>query len=102
MQPCPVTPPIAAAPRPADVRATLADHWPEYLIEAAALGAFMVSAGLVVTALEHPGSALHALLPDADLRRVVVGVAMGLTAIALIYSPWGQRSVPSWSRPGWS
>ena len=34
-------------------------HWPEYLMEAAGLGAFMVSAGLFATLLEHPGSALH-------------------------------------------
>ena len=26
------------------------------------------------------------------MRRGLIGVAMGLTAIALIYSPWGKRS----------
>jgi aquaporin Z len=67
-------------------------HWPEYFMEAAALGAFMISAGVVTTALEYPGSPLHALLPDAALRRVLTGIAMGLTAVALIHSPWGQRS----------
>ena len=29
-------------------------HWPEYLIEAWALGTFMVSAGVVTTLVEHP------------------------------------------------
>ena len=67
-------------------------HWPEYLIEAWALGTFMISAGLVASALEYPGSPLHALLPQPGVRRTVAGVAMGLTAIALIYSPWGKRS----------
>ncbi|MFO1503475.1 MAG: aquaporin [Steroidobacteraceae bacterium] len=69
-----------------------ASHWPEYLIEGAALGLFMISAGIVTTALEYPGSPLHSLLPDATLRRVLIGLAMGLTAIALIHSPWGKRS----------
>lgn len=69
-----------------------AGHWPEYLIEGAALGLFMISAGVVTTALEHPGSVLHTLLPDATLRRVLIGTAMGLTAIGLIHSPWGKRS----------
>jgi len=74
------------------IGAALRRHWPEYLIEAWALGTFMVSAGVVSTLLEFPGSPLHAALPNADLRRVLIGFAMGLTAIALIYSPWGQRS----------
>src|SRR5207245_8712954 len=26
------------------------------------------------------------------LRRIPIGLAMGLTAVGLIYSPWGQRS----------
>jgi aquaporin Z len=71
---------------------TLRAHWPEYLIEAWALGTFMVSAGLFTLAFEYPGSPVHAWMPDADIRRVCIGIAMGLTAIALIYSPWGKRS----------
>jgi aquaporin Z len=74
------------------LQAALRDHWPEYLIEAAALGLFMVSAGVVTTALEYRGSPLHELVGSADLRRVLTGIAMGLTAMALTYSPWGQRS----------
>jgi aquaporin Z len=70
----------------------LRDHWPEYLIEAWALGTFMICAGLVATALEYPASRLHAWLALPAMRRVVAGLAMGLTAIALIYSPWGKRS----------
>jgi aquaporin Z len=67
-------------------------NWPEYLMEAWGLGTFMVSAGLVVALLEYPGSPVHAMLPDADLRRALIGLAMGLTAVAIIYSPWGKRS----------
>lgn len=67
-------------------------HWPEYAIEAAALGTFMVSAALFATALYHPSSQLAAGISDEWLRRGVMGLAMGLTAVAIIYSPWGQRS----------
>jgi aquaporin Z len=72
--------------------AALRKNWPEYLIEAWALGVFMISAGLFTTLFESPGSALNLALPDATLRRALIGVAMGLTAIGLIYSPWGKRS----------
>jgi aquaporin Z len=71
---------------------TLRDHWPEYAIEAWALGTFMVSAGVFTTLIEHPDFGVPALIPDANVRRALVGIAMGLTAIALIYSPWGKRS----------
>ena len=71
---------------------SLRHHWPEYLIEAWALGTFMVSAGVATVLFEYPGSWLRQAIADADLRRALIGVAMGLTAVALIYSPWGQRS----------
>jgi aquaporin Z len=67
-------------------------HWPEYLIEAWALGTFMVSAAVFTTLFEYPGSPLHRAIPDAGLRRALIGIAMGLTAIGLIQSPWGRRS----------
>jgi len=71
---------------------TLRKHWPEYLIEAWALGTFMVSAAVFTTLFEYPGSPLHAAIHDAGLRRALIGIAMGLTAIGLIMSPWGKRS----------
>jgi aquaporin Z len=67
-------------------------HWPEYAIEAAALGMFMVSAALFATALYHPSSPLAAGISNEWLRRGLMGLAMGSTAVGLIYSPWGQRS----------
>src|SRR5690349_21185642 len=69
-----------------------ARHWPEYLIEAALLSAFMLSAVGCTVLLEHPGSPLHQVLESPLVRRVLMGLAMGTTAMALIYSPWGQRS----------
>jgi len=67
-------------------------HWPEAAMEAACLGAFMISAGVVGTLLDAPGSPLHARIDSVAARRVLGGLAMGLTAVALIYSPWGRRS----------
>ena len=67
-------------------------HWPEYLIEAWALGTFMVSAGVVTTLVEHPDFGVPALVPSEAARRTLIGLAMGLTAVVLIYSPWGKRS----------
>jgi len=67
-------------------------HWPEYLMEAVGLGLFMISAAVTTAAFEYPHSPLHDLFPDPTLRRILIGVAMGLTAIGLIYSPWGKRS----------
>jgi aquaporin Z len=67
-------------------------HWPEYLIEAAGLGIFMIVACLATALLELPASPVRQALADPVLRRALVGSAMGLTAIALTYSPWGKQS----------
>ena len=68
------------------------DHWPEYLIEALCLGLFMISAAAFATLLQHPGSPLAVWQPGPLIQRIPMGLAMGMTAIALIYSPLGQRS----------
>lgn len=67
-------------------------HWPEYLMEAALLGAFMISAAAFASLLEFPDSPAYRALPNHMARVALNGVAMGLTAIALVYSPWGSRS----------
>jgi len=71
---------------------TLRKHWPEYLIEAACLGLFMVSAGVFTALLEYPGSPVHKAIANDFARLALNGLAMGLTAIGIIYSPWGARS----------
>ena len=70
----------------------LRTHWPEYAIEAAGLGLFMVSAIGFSVLLQHPASPVRAALPDPVLRRVLMGLAMGATGMSLVYSPWGKRS----------
>ncbi len=67
-------------------------HWPEYFMEAAGLGLFMVSACVFGTLLFHPDSPATRLIPDPVFRRVLMGLAMGSTAVAIIYSPWGKQS----------
>jgi len=71
----------------------LKNHWPEYLIKGACLGLFMISAFTFGTILEHPASLVHRALPNALLRRFLMG------------SPWaGRRSAPalhfSWQTGG--
>jgi aquaporin Z len=71
---------------------TLRHHYPEYLMEAAGLGFFMIAASVATVFLEHPLSPLRQAIADPWLRRLIIGVAMGLTAMAIIYSPWGKQS----------
>ena len=71
---------------------SLRHHYPEYLMEAAGLGLFMISASVVTAIMEHPLSPIHQAIDQPLLRRFIIGVMMGLTAIAIIYSPWGKQS----------
>ena len=67
-------------------------HWKEYLIEGGGLGVFMLSAAVFTTLFEYHQSSLYHSIPNPLIRRALIGIAMGLTAILIIYSPWGQRS----------
>src|SRR5947209_16897945 len=71
---------------------SLKRHWPEYLMEAAELALFMISACLFVALLEHPASSVRQALPNPFVRRALMGLAMGSTAVAIIFSPLGKRS----------
>lgn len=77
---------------PFGAASALRRHWPEYLIEAGGLGVFMIVAGVSVFVIERPGSLIQQIVPSPDLRRALIGVTMGITAVSLIYSPWGMRS----------
>jgi aquaporin Z len=67
-------------------------HWPEYAIEAVALGCFMVSAVSVTALVAHPDSPFSPLLSHPLARRFTIGIAMGATAALLIHSSLGKRS----------
>lgn len=55
-------------------RVALQEHWPEYLIEAWALGMFMISAGVAVVMLESAALPLREAIGNADLRRAFIGI----------------------------
>jgi len=68
-------------------------NWKIYLLEAWGLGTFMVSAVLFTILIEHPDLPIRQALTDQGLiRRALIGLAMGLTATGIIYSPWGKKS----------
>src|SRR5437660_9521117 len=52
----------------------------------------MISAALFTMLLWHPSSPVLNLIPNPFIRRMLTGVAMGSTAIALVFSPLGKRS----------
>src|SRR6478735_5954528 len=68
------------------------EHWPEYLCEGLELCLFMISAGAFTILLFHPSSPAVRVIPDPFVRRMLTGMAMGATAIAIIFSPLGKRS----------
>jgi aquaporin Z len=89
-----LVPSAVASPQPPKLGAlaSLGRHWPEYLMEAALLGAFMVSACVFGALYEFPHSPVHTAIMSSFLRRLLMGISMGLTAVAIIYSPWGKQS----------
>ena len=67
-------------------------HWPEYFMEGAGLGVFMIAAGAFSCLVFHPASPLGAW-PESELgRRLLMGLAMGATSFAIVHSSWGRRS----------
>jgi aquaporin Z len=64
----------------------------EYAIEASCLGLFMISAAGFATLLQHPQSPLAGWTSSSLIHRIPMGLAMGLTLVAIIYSPLGARS----------
>jgi aquaporin Z len=70
----------------------LKKNWSLYLIEAWGLGMFMISAALFVILIEEPRFPIRNAIPSGFVRRILIGIAMGLTAIGIIYSNWGKRS----------
>jgi aquaporin Z len=67
-------------------------HWPEYLMEAGESGFYLFCACAVTTLLWHPASPVQPHLPSDAVRRILMGLAMGATIIAIILSPWGKQS----------
>ena len=75
-----------------NAREAIREHWPEYLMEAAGLGLFMISACLFTALLFHPDSPVVRTIQSVFVRRMLTGIAMGLTLISIIHLPIGKRS----------
>jgi len=67
-------------------------NWPLYLYEGAELAIFMVSACVFTVLLFDPDFPALRLIPSAAVRRMLMGVAMGVTAVLIIRSPMGKAS----------
>ncbi|WP_158787743.1 MIP/aquaporin family protein [Granulicella sp. L46] len=67
-------------------------HWFLYVYEGAELAWFMVAACVATVVLFGAGSPVLHWVPNAALRRLVMGAAMGGTAVLIIHSPMGKRS----------
>ena len=64
----------------------------KYACEALGLGIFMFSAGLFDILIDHPDFRIRSLIESSIIRRFLIGLSMGLTALFIIFSPFGQKS----------
>ena len=55
-------------------------------------GLYLFSACAVATLLWHPASPVQRHLPSDAVRRILMGLAMGATIIAIVLTPWGKQS----------
>jgi aquaporin Z len=67
-------------------------HWPEYLMESGELILYMFSVCALATLLQHPASPARQFIASNFSRRVLMGLAIGTTVIAIVMSPWGKQS----------
>ena len=67
-------------------------HWRLYVYEGAELAWFMVAACVATVVLFGASSHVVTAVPSPALRRAMMGVAMGVTAVMIIHSPMGKRS----------
>jgi aquaporin Z len=67
-------------------------NWLLYIYEGAELAIFMISACVFTVLLFDPAFAGMRWFPDATLRRLLMGIAMAVTAVLIIHSPMGKRS----------
>ncbi len=67
-------------------------HWRLYVDEGIELAWFMVAACGATVVLFGSGSPVPHAIQSAALRRLLMGLAMGATAVMIIHSPMGKRS----------
>ncbi len=81
--------PHLRAPHDRAALAAFREDWRLYLYEAAELAAFMISACIFTVLLFVPGIAP---VTNPWAARALMGLAMAVTAILIIKSPWGKQS----------
>ena len=64
----------------------------KYMDEALGLGLFMISACFFDALLEYQGLPFQHIIASSFLRRFIVGLAMGLTALYIFTSKFGKQS----------
>jgi aquaporin Z len=67
-------------------------HWPEYLMEAAEVALYLFLTCLFAGWLLSPTSPIRHVLVRPIGVRALMGLAVGVTVVAIVLSPWGQRS----------
>jgi aquaporin Z len=63
-----------------------------YMMEPFGLSIFMISACFFSAILNAKTSCLITIIPNAFVRLLIMGIAMGVTALIIFYSPWTSPS----------
>ena len=74
------------------MKAAFQKNWKHYLQEALGLAVFMISACFFSAMLFSEKSSWYHEIPNALLRNILMGIAMGSTALFIFYSPWTSPS----------
>jgi aquaporin Z len=61
-------------------------------MEVGEAGWYLFAACAFATLLQHPASIVRQSIPSSLARRFLMGLAMAATTIAIVISPWGNRS----------
>jgi aquaporin Z len=67
-------------------------HWPEYLMEAAEVALYLFLICFFAGLLLSPTSPIRHVVRRPIEVRALMGVAVGVTVVAIVRTPWGQRS----------
>ena len=74
------------------MKAAFKKNWKHYLQEALGLGVFMMSACFFSAMLFSEKSSWYNALPNTMIRNILMGIAMGSTALFIFYSPFTAPS----------
>src|SRR5262249_42542707 len=67
-------------------------HWPEYAMEFAAMGLYLLFTCMFATLFQHPVSPIRHLIPNDIVRRASFGISVGATIVVIVLTPWGKHS----------